>query len=362
MRFGSFASIGTSLLDKDRRASAAVTTARFQVERVGPFVSFQDRGRHGSLRFGVPASGPMDRLAHATANLVVGNEQPTTAIEVSLAGMTLECVAGSATVAIAGGGFTVTAPGPWRDPWLVTTVGVGDRLVLEPGEWGSWTYVAFAGELTAPRWLGSTSTHAPSGFGGGMLRVGQELTVDGARCERERDGPIPIPEFARPPDVVSVVLGPQRHRFVDDATTNLLDGRYHLTEAYDRMGVRLSGPALVLDDALAIPSEPVVRGSIQVAGDGVPTVLLADHQTTGGYPKIATVVSSELDRFTQRRAGDPIRFSAVTPAAAIELARARAAESARYLDTIVEPARTLDQRLMQHNLIGDADFLLDPPP
>ncbi len=337
-----------------------MTTATFQVVRVGPLVSFQDGGRLGSLRFGVPASGPMDRLAHATANEVVGNDRGATAIEVSMAGLVLECLAGSVTVAVAGGAFRVEVPGPWRDPWLVATVTAGDRLVIEAGEWGSWAYVAFAGEVRARRWLGSTATHAPSGFGGGVLEVGQRVTIGDARRQPERDGPIPIPDHGRPPDVVPVVLGPQQHRFVGDATTNLLGQPYQLTEAYDRMGVRLSGPRLALDDALSIPSEPIVRGSIQVAGDGVPTVLLADHQTTGGYPKIATLVSSELDRFAQHRAGDHIRFRAITPAEAVERARARAADDARYLETVSRPARTLDQRLMRHDLIGSADFLIDP--
>lgn len=336
-----------------------MTSARFHVVSAGPLVSFQDEGRFGSLRFGVPASGPMDRLGHAAANLAIGNGRNATAIEVSMAGVILECIAGPVTVAIAGGGFRLAQPGPWQDPWLVTTLEAGDRLAVEMGEWGSWAYVAFAGEVEADRWLGSTATHAPSGFGGGVLGTGQVITIDQARSEPERDGPIPVPDFAHPLDVVPVVLGPQRQRFVDEATADLLDHRYELTEAYDRMGVRLSGPELALNDALSIPSEPIVRGSIQVAGDGVPTVLLADHQTTGGYPKIATVVSSELDRFSQRRAGDRIRFTSVTPAEAIELSRARAAESNHYLDAIVEPARTLAQRLMHHNLIGSADFLID---
>jgi allophanate hydrolase len=121
-----------------------------------------------------------------------------------------------------------------------------------------------------------------------------------------------------------VVLGPQDRFFTREAIAALVGAPYRLTDAYDRMGVRLRGPQLVPEGALSIPSEPILRGSIQVAGDGVPAVLLADHQTTGGYPKIATIVSAHLDGFVQLRPHEVVRFHAVTPEEAVGLARLRA--------------------------------------
>jgi allophanate hydrolase len=134
-----------------------------------------------------------------------------------------------------------------------------------------------------------------------------------------------------------VVPGPQDRFFAPETMTAFLAGPYRLTDAYDRMGVRLQGPALPPHAPLDMPSEPIVRGSVQVAGDGVPTVLLADHQTTGGYPKIATVIDTDLDAFVQLRPRDMVAFQAVTPERAVELARMRAASAARYLAAIAAP-------------------------
>jgi allophanate hydrolase len=120
------------------------------------------------------------------------------------------------------------------------------------------------------------------------------------------------------------------------------------------MGVRLDGPAVVLTEALGIPSEPIVRGSVQVAGDGVPTVLLADHQTTGGYPKIATVLSCETDRVVQMRAGAKVVFQSVTPEEAVVYARTVAEARASFLKVCAAPRASLDEKLMQMNLISGA--------
>jgi allophanate hydrolase len=122
------------------------------------------------------------------------------------------------------------------------------------------------------------------------------------------------------------------------------------------MGMRLKGPELPLVGALSIPSEPVVRGSVQVSGDGVPTVLLADHQTTGGYPKIATIISPDTDWLAQHRAGQQVRFMDITSAQAVAEVRSYAAQKAMYLDQISVPRGSLEQRLMRENLIHGCLF------
>jgi biotin-dependent carboxylase-like uncharacterized protein len=319
-------------------------TARLRVEFAGPYVSFQDAGRPGNLRFGVPRSGPMDRLAHAAANVAVGNEADGTAIEVSMGGLVVECVEGAVTMAVTGGGFL--------DSWNAITLHAGDRLAVQAGAWGSWAYVAVLGDFVVPRWLGHTATHSMSGFGGGTLLAGHEIDVANARTDRAREGEIPFPEFARSARQVRVVMGPQDQHFKPQAITAFCETTYALTNAYDRMGVRLSGATLPLQGALSIPSEPILRGSVQVGGDEIPTVLLADHQTTGGYPKIATVISADMDGLSQLRSGDNIEFEPVTPAEAVTIARRRAVEVRGYLDEISKPGRTLAHRLMQENLIS----------
>jgi 5-oxoprolinase (ATP-hydrolysing) subunit C len=299
-----------------------MSRAILRVIAAGPMVSVQDGGRPGWQRFGVPESGPMDRLGFARANAAAGNPPGAAGIEVSLGGLTLDCVEGAVSLALAGGGFVAEGPGGTFGSWAVVTLRRGDRLEIRRGPWGSWCYLQPAGRLLAPVWLGSRATHAPSGLGGGMLGPGQEIVIDAPRLLP--DQALPCPLGARPRGEVAVVLGPQDRFFPPAAIEALLDGPFRLTDSYDRMGVRLRGPTLAPEGALAIPSEPILRGSVQVAGDGVPTVLLADHQTTGGYPKIATIVSAHLDGFAQLRPHDRVRFRAVTPQRAVELARLRA--------------------------------------
>jgi allophanate hydrolase len=131
-----------------------------------------------------------------------------------------------------------------------------------------------------------------------------------------------------------VVLGPQEHFFAAETIATLLSQPFTLSDAYDRMGIRLSGPLLRPAAKLDMPSQAIARGSIQVSGDGIPTVLLADHQTTGGYPKIATIIAGDLDGFTQLRSRHQVTFSQVTPEAAIGIARTRHDAQARYLASL----------------------------
>jgi len=298
----------------------------------------------------------MDRLAHAAANLSIGNARGATAIEVSVGGVALECRSGSVTVAVAGGGFVVQHASQTHTEWTAVTMRPGERLAVRPGGWGSWAYIAVAGTLDASMWLGSTSTHSASGFGGGVLTAGQQLEIADARVESDREGEIPLPDFARPPGRVRVVMGPQTQHFRDEATAAFVGRPYELTSAYDRMGVRLDGPALPLRDVLSIPSEPIIRGSVQVAGDGVPTVLLADHQTTGGYPKIATVVSADIDAFAQQRPGEMVAFDPIDAATAIDIARTTRPLVGDYLATVAGAGRTLTHRLRLSNLISEAQI------
>ncbi len=325
---------------------------RLRVSFAGPLVSIQDAGRPGNMRFGVPASGPMDRVAHAAANLAIGNGAGATAIEVSMGGLVLDAVSGSVTVAVTGGDFAVELNGAAMPSWYAFTIREGDRLAVRQGARGSWAYVAVAGVLDVPSWLGHTATHSMSGFGGGVLDAGREFDVGDGRIAADREGEIPRLDIARPRTSARVVIGPQERHFEPSAVEAFTGSSFTLTDAYDRMGVRLAGPSLPLRAALSIPSEPIVRGSVQVTGDAVPTVLLADHQTTGGYPKIATMISSDLDCFCQLRAGDDVSFEALTAAAAVRAVRADAVAVREYLSTVAGSGRTLAHRLRRENLIS----------
>lgn len=326
--------------------------ARLSVRACGPLVSYQDAGRFGMLRFGVPASGPMDRLAHAAAHVALGRPPDGTAIEVSLGGLELVCESGEVTCCITGGAFQVVHAGAATPAWCVRTLREGEVLAVRPGPRGSWAYLAFAGELVCASWAGHTATHSTSGFGGGCLHPGATVVVRQARVAEDREGPLPLPPAPSPHLAARVVLGPQTQQFEPEAIDALLGQDFTLTAASDRMGVRLGGPILPLRDALSIPSEPITRGSIQVNGDGVASILMADHQTTGGYPKIATLLSCDLDPVAQLRPGDRVAFRAVAADEAVRLVRAEAQSRQRYLGVVGQPRGSLQDRLMRENLIS----------
>jgi len=298
--------------------------AVLKVVAAGPLVTIQDGGRPGFMRFGVAASGPMDRKAFAIANRALGNAPGAPGIEISLGGLGLDCVSGSVALALTGGGFLCQIDGAKHHAWGVFTLAAGQRLTIRPGFWGSWAYLAIAGRLQAPVWLGSVATHAPSGLGGGVLRAGDTLHIAQTEMPGRPARALPCPVWARPRQTLHAVLGPQDRYFGTATIETFAASVFRLSAAYDRMGIRIEGPRLAPAGALSIPSQPVLRGSVQVSGDGAATILMADHQTTGGYPKIATILDDDLDGLAQCRPGQPIGFRLISAQEAVALARFRA--------------------------------------
>lgn len=296
-----------------------MSRAEFLVEWAGPSTTIQDRGRPGFLRYGVPASGPMDRRGMAAAMALAGVDDAA-AIEVGLGGLRLTCERGEAAFALAGGAFSVSLDGRPLGAWTVGRMTAGSRLAITPGVWGCWTYLVFAGALAARRWLGSRATHAPSGLGGGMVTSGARLVVD-AGGGRVQTGDAAWPAVHPRPDRYRLVLGPQDQLFTPSALEALLTAPFTVSRRFDRMGIALEGRRLDIAGSLDMPSEPIVRGAIQVPGQGDPVVLMADHQPTGGYPKIATLIGADQDSFAQLRPGDIARFAAVSAEEAVAAAR-----------------------------------------
>jgi biotin-dependent carboxylase-like uncharacterized protein len=327
----------------------------FSISFAGPLVTFQDIGRPGNMRYGVSASGPMDIVSFEAANAVLGNETKQTAIEISLGGLILQCHEGSITLAITGGDFLIEYQGQKISSWTVLTIQKGERLSIRAGKSGSWAYLAFSGKLNVKDWLKSNSTHSTSGFGGGVLKTGQKFTLTDASNQANRIGPILKPSF-NTNDLIHAVLGPQDQYFINTAIEIFSDSIFKVSDNYDRMGMQLTGPKLELKSALSIPSEPVVKGSIQVSGDGIPTILLADHQTTGGYPKIATVISSDINRLVQFRSNQSVEFILISSNEALQKTRKFLDMKEKYLQKISISRGTLEQRLMSENLIGGVEF------
>jgi allophanate hydrolase len=212
--------------------------------------------------------------------------------------------------------------------------------------------LGFAGAIECPKWLGSAATLALVGLGGGRLVAGDRLVIAARRVGEARlpgeARPLPPPPAARGP--IRVVMGPQADFFPAEAQEALLDQEFSIAPAFDRMGIVLAGPALV-PSAVTMLSAPLLRGAVQVNGAGTATILLADHQTTAGYPRIATVIGADLDRLAQLRPGTKLRFAAVTVEAAVAAARAAAKAQATWLAAVAAGQGSLADRLASANLI-----------
>ena len=324
-----------------------MTIARLRVEQAGPLTTIQDAGRFGHLRHGVTWSGPVEPLGFAAANAALGNAPGTAAIELSHGGIALRCLEGSVRLALAGGDFSATIDGQALGSWTTGVLNAGARLVIRDGSDGNWATLAFAGALETRRWLGSAATLALAGLGGGRIEPGATLTIDSAPITDAASRAITPPPIEIGP--LRVVPGPQSQFFAPETAALLTSAEFIAGPAFDRMGLVLSGPPLSPRD-LTMLSTPVIRGGIQINGAGTPTILLADHQTTAGYPRLATVISADLPRAAQARPGTSLRFAAVTVAEAVAIARDTATRRRQWLAQVADTRSLLD-RLLGSNLI-----------
>ncbi len=284
----------------------------FTVVAVGAQATVQDLGRPGHAALGVPGGGAADRTALRVANRTVGNPIDAAALEVLFGGLELETDEAS-VVAVCG------APIPlWRNDVPVPfgeAVGLraGDRLRLGAPVIGLRSYLAVRGALVTRRLYDSASATPTADLGPAPLAVGDRFAVGPAPNGEVVLGHTPVATVHPPTDDLSlrIVLGPRNDWFTADALRLLTAVRWETTAQADRVGVRLSGPALerAIDGELA--SEGAVRGAVQVPADGHPIVFGPDHPTTGGYPVIAVVVDEDLDLLWQARPGTGVRLRVV---------------------------------------------------
>jgi biotin-dependent carboxylase-like uncharacterized protein len=276
----------------------------------------QDLGRFGYQRYGVPVSGAMDLFAHSIANLLVGNPRSAAALEATLTGPSLRFLA-DAVVAIAGADLQPKLDGVPVPGWRPFAAPEGAVLHFDGARDGARAYIAVAGGIDAPVVLGSRSTFtrgALGGFGGRALQHGDRVRLAGRAFEQVESRTIPhefIPAYGHE-HVVRVVPGPQHDAFTEEGIAAFLSSAYVVTPKSDRVGCRLTGPLVTHAGPADIVSDGVPFGAVQVAGDGLPMVLLADRGTTGGYTKIATVISADLPRLAQALPGDRVSFREVT--------------------------------------------------
>jgi biotin-dependent carboxylase-like uncharacterized protein len=284
----------------------------FEILHPGIHTTLQDLGRPGFMKYGIPASGAADRFSARVANWLVGNATGAALLEISLFRLELLALT-DLVIAITGGDLTPKVNGTSVPMWQSISIQKGDSILFRARRNGLRAYLAVRGGFTGPVFLGSRSVFV-RGLMGNPLRAGDKLEVEEAGENSNPRKKLPremIPSF--PIQLpLRTVLGPQEDRFTPLGIETFLSSDYRVSHQSDRMGYRLEGPEIEHRKGADIISEPIPRGAIQVPGDGLPILLLWDAQVSGGYTKIGSVISADLDRLAQVMPGETLRFSAVS--------------------------------------------------
>ena len=288
----------------------------------GPLTTVQDLGRYGYQRYGVPVAGVCDAYSARLANIIAGNSEDAAVLECTMAGPTLQ-FEGEGLIAVCGADMAPALNGKLFANSEAVEVRSGDTLSFGGLRTGLRAYIAFFGGLSVPEVMGSRSTYlktAMGGYKGRKLAAGDTLgtiwqprpcpSADGRRAD----------VFFEPKEVyqIRVVMGPQDDMFTREGIDSFFYGTYVVGPAFDRMGMRLEGPEIKSAGGSDIISDGISMGAVQVSS-GMPIIMLSDRQTTGGYAKIANVISVDLKILGQLKAGDKLRFCAVDMARAQDL-------------------------------------------
>ena len=278
---------------------------RIQVTALGMGASVQDLGRTGWLRYGVPMGGAMDRTAYLQANQLLGNAPNAPCIEFLHVGACV-LIEAAGWFALAG-----AADGEQLAPGTAQYLAKGSQLRLQPYRQGLWTYLAAPGGFEAPRWFGSAATD-PRCTLGQKIACSQTFTAVLAQpaCSTERVARRRMSQASSlkrdPLLILSVMRGPQWHRFDEAVRKQFTAATWRVSSRSDRCGYRLEGP--VLKGPVSMLSEPVLPGSFQIPGNGQPIVTMVDGPTVGGYPKLAILSEADRCRLAQCAPGTEVRF------------------------------------------------------
>lgn len=308
----------------------ATSKSNLEVLTAGSRLTIQDLGRRGSQRFGVSVSGVLDLQAAALANRLVGNPASSAVLESLFGGVSLVFDADT-KIAVTGAEVTVDVDGRDLPIWETLIVPANAVLNISVPSRGLYAYVAVAGGLDIPPVLGSRSTHAASGIGGldgrtltsgDILPIGDEMDGNARPSAGTTCPDVMTPTCRETDQRIRVTAGPQFDAFDDDAKSSFLASNFTISNLTDRQGARLDGAQIpAIGGKHDIVSDPAYMGAVQVPADGKPIILLADRQPTGGYVKIASVISADLHSVVQKAPGSEIAFELIEVEQAQELAR-----------------------------------------
>lgn len=296
-------------------------SAALRVLSAGVLTTVEDQGRHASRRYGVPLGGAMDLFALEAANRLVGNAPGAAALEITGGGATFE-VLSLTLLALAGAEFGAQLDEQALPSWGAFLARPGAQLHLRGRQerWGARAYLALAGGIDVPEVLGGRGTCLAGAFGGltgRPLRTGDTLhnaangawgTGDALRWAGRRWPEEQRPAYAETP-ILRLLPGPHIELFAADALQTLLHTPLRISATSNRIGYRLEGLRLHTVAPVDLPSLGVLPGVIQVPPDGAPILLMADAQTTGGYPIIGVVIGADLPLAAQLLPGDSLRFT-----------------------------------------------------
>lgn len=299
-----------------------------EIVQQGFLATIQDLGRYGSQKYGVIVGGAMDTLAVRIANILVGNGENEATIEVTMNGTSLKCNEDQ-LLAITGGNLEPMIDGIDAPMWRPIYIKKGQVLTFTSPRTGFRAYIALAGGISVPEVMGSRSTYIRGRIGGykgrelqkGDLLTSKELNDRNKsffkRVKQVKNYPSWSVHYAafytfKKEQTIRILKGAEFNRFDKKSQQALVNDSYLLTVHADRMGYQLEGPKLVLSETFELLSEGVTYGTIQVPSNGQPIILMADRQTTGGYPKIGQVVSVDLPRLAQLQPGCKINFEVIT--------------------------------------------------
>jgi len=288
----------------------------------GLLTTVQDGGRIGYQAFGVSVSGVMDPRAMNIANILVGNDDNEAVLECTMMGPQIRFDV-SNVIAVTGGDLGASVDGQPIPTYRAVKVQAGQTLRFTGLRGGCRAFIAFAGGLDIPLVMGSRSTYMKAKIGGLEGRKLQKDDVIGFRDPKETIHNFDIrgftPEFVpRKEYTLRVILGPQDDMFTEEGVKTFLTETYTVTPEFDRMGCRLDGPVIQHKESGDIISDGIAFGAVQVPSAGKPIIMLADRQTTGGYTKIANVITADFRLLAQMKAGDKVRFEKTSIAAAQE--------------------------------------------
>jgi antagonist of KipI len=284
------------------------------VQAPGLFTTVQDLGREGFGPMGVSASGAADVISLRVGNRLVGNPEGEAALEMTLVGGAFTFDQ-PAVIAVTGTDFGPTLDGSPLAMWTAVSLQKGQTVTLGASRTGARAYLCIQGGIGVERFLGSASTHVLSGLGGfegRALRKGDRLKLGAANfLFRKRSLSPKALENLQPRKMIRVTEGPQSDWFPDSGWKTLCESAFRVSEQSNRMGIRLQGAPIPLDASREMITEGVSLGAIQVPPSGQAIILFVEQQTTGGYPKIANVISADLHSIGQLRPRDEIRFERV---------------------------------------------------